>query len=119
MYVCVCGCRRWGERGGREGAGDRERVMIIICTCLVGATVGFETLFQDNDNRQLLAIREGQPLQLCVAVISGSLLHEELFTISPRRFDFSRRKKRGNLPASMLYLSTWTFKIIFIIFQLF
>ena len=102
----VCGCRRWGERGGRGGAGDRERVVIIICTLLVGATVGFETLFQDNNNGHPLTIREGQSLQLCVAVVSGSLPYEELFTISPiRRFDFSRRKKRGNLPASMLYLS--------------
>lgn len=55
-------------------------------------------LLQDDDE-QLLTIREGQSIQLCVAVVSGSLPYEELFTITPKVL--KRRKKRGTSnPAS-------------------
>ena len=43
--------------------------------------VGFERTAQDNGN--LLAIREGEALELCVALLSGSLMSEtavQIFT---------------------------------------
>lgn len=64
-----------------------------------GVSVSFERLYQDNGN--LLAIREGQSLQLCVIVVSGSLPYEKLFTVSPQSEiclnDINDRKKRNGL----------------------
>jgi hypothetical protein len=75
---------------------------------LVGATVDFVLFERQLQDEQLLSIREGQYLQLCVAVISGSLPYEELFTISTVTTDLliasPGRKKRGSSlspPASM------------------
>lgn len=59
----------------------------------------FEGLVQDEQ----LSVREGQSLQLCVALVSGSLPYEQLFTISTITTDL-RRKKRGISPLASMIL---------------
>lgn len=72
--------------------------------------MSFERILQDN--RRPLAVREGQTLQLCIAVVSGSLPYEELFTIAPiSAIELKKRKKRGDAPAGTLLISIWIFKI--------
>ena len=95
MYVYQC----VGESGWEDGENITlcNNNYLIVCILVVGANVSFE-------NRQPLAIREGQSRQLCVRVVSGSLPYEELFTVTPT--ELKKRKKRGDLPtASMLLLS--------------
>ena len=60
----------------------------------------FEGLVQDEQ----LSVREGQSLQLCVALVSGSLPYEQLFTISTITTDLKRRKKRGIGPLASMKL---------------
>ena len=55
--------------------------------------MGFQRLLLEDEDNQLLAVREGQTLQLCVTVVSGRLPYEELFTLSPTELE--ARKKRG------------------------
>lgn len=63
--------------------------------------MGFEVLVQDEEE---LSIREGQSLQLCVAVVSGSLPYEELFTISTitTMLGGGRKKRGASSSASMI-----------------
>ena len=90
-------------------SGDRERVMIKICALLAVAIVDFEGLVQD----ERLSVREGQSLQLCVALVSGSLPYEQLFTISTLTTGFAGRKKRGTSPlASMIILCCCNLRLI-------
>ena len=60
----------------------------------------FEGLVQDEQ----LSIREGKSLQLCVTLVSGSLLYDQLFTISTITTDLEGRKKRGTSPPASMIL---------------
>jgi hypothetical protein len=76
-------------------------ILKLIYALLVGATVDFERQLQ---NKHLLSIKEGQSLQLCVAVVSGSLPYEELFTITTDSIGIPGRKKRGGSPPASMIL---------------
>ena len=72
--------------------------------------MSFEKIRQDNF--QQLAVREGQSLQLCVVIVSGSLPYEELFTVFP---ELTRRKKRGNFRFASKFFSSIQTKMITIL----